>query len=167
MLEGTPSTASFMADILAGSPEKGLSWKKEVDVALPVTLRVLGSGDSFGSDGRNPSGCLLQAGKSRILLDCGAGSGASLKRPGVAPGSVGLVLVGHLHADHVAGLPLLFHDYQYQTPRRAPLQVAGPPGTRRRVELLHQALFPSARPRRFSDAYRTLAEGWEFRPPGM
>ncbi len=132
-----------------------------------LELLILGSGDPFGAGGRNQSACLIEAGRRRILLDCGAGCAASLKRLGVGTATVDLVLITHLHADHVAGLPFLYHDYQRATVRETPLRVAGPPGTRRRVESIYRALFPGRRRRRFRVDYRVLQAGRRFRPQGM
>ena len=132
-----------------------------------VFLRVLGSGDPFGSGGRNQSAYLLEAGGLKILLDCGAAAVPSLKKAGIDTAEVDLVLLSHFHGDHVAGLPFLFHDYQHITSRRSPILVAGPRGVRRRVETVYRVLFPPscARRRRFRVAYRVLEAGRPFRPP--
>jgi len=138
-------------------------------MSATVTLRILGSGDPFGSGGRNQSGYFLESGSRRILLDCGAPTVAALKRYGVDTARVGLVLLTHFHGDHVAGLPFLYHDYQHVTPRRSPLVVAGPAGVRDRVERICRTLYPSSAKvrRRFRIRYRVLAAGRAFRPPGM
>ena len=137
-------------------------------MSAPVFLRVLGSGDPFGSGGRNQSAYLLEGAGTRILLDCGAAAVASLKNLGVDTAGIDLVLLSHFHGDHVAGLPFLFHDYQYATLRRSPILVAGPRGVRRRVEAIYRVLFPraGARRRRFRVDYRVLRAGSPFRPPG-
>jgi ribonuclease BN (tRNA processing enzyme) len=132
-----------------------------------MMLRVLGSGDPFGSGGRNQSAYLVETGARRILLDCGAATVASLKKLRVDTARIDLVLLTHFHGDHVAGLPFLFHDYQHVTRRRAPLRVAGPRGVRRRVEEIYRALFPGGRRRRFRVEYRTLQADRPFRPAGM
>jgi ribonuclease BN (tRNA processing enzyme) len=139
-------------------------------VASRMILRVLGSGDPFGSGGRNPSSYLVEAGGRRILLDCGAGAVVSLKKAAVDTASLDLVLLSHFHADHVAGVPFLYHDYQRATLRRSPLLVAGPPGVRRRVETIYRALFPTPARRRFRVIYRSLRPDRSFRPrevPGL
>jgi len=137
-------------------------------MASSVFLRVLGSGDPFGSGGRNQSAYLLEAGGVRILLDCGASAVASLKKLGIDTAGIDLVLLSHFHGDHVAGLPFLFHDYQHATLRRSPIRVAGPGGAGRRVEAIYRVLFPrcGARRRRFQVEYRVLRAGRSFRPPG-
>jgi ribonuclease BN (tRNA processing enzyme) len=136
-------------------------------MSSPVFLRVLGSGDPFGSGGRNQSAYLLEAGGMRILLDCGAAAVASLKKLGIDTAGIDLVLLSHFHGDHVVGLPFLFHDYQHATLRRSPILVAGPRGVGRRIEAIYRVLFPraGARRRRFRAEYRVLRAGRPFRPP--
>ncbi len=136
---------------------------------MAVTLQVLGSGDPFGSGGRNQSGYLVESGSRRVLLDCGAPTVASLKRYSVDTAGVGLVLLTHFHGDHVAGLPFLYHDYRHVTLRRDPLIVAGPPGLRRRVEAVCRALYPgtATSPRRFRVEYRVLRADVPFHPARM
>jgi ribonuclease BN (tRNA processing enzyme) len=134
-----------------------------------VTLRVLGSGDPFGSGGRHQSAYLVEAGGWRILLDCGAGTLPGLRRFRVDPATLDLVLLTHLHGDHVAGLPVIFHAYQHLTPRSRPLRVAGPPGIRGRVESIYRTFYPPVpgAVRRFRVEYRTLPAGRAFQPDGL
>jgi ribonuclease BN (tRNA processing enzyme) len=134
-----------------------------------VTLRVLGSGDPFGSGGRHQSAYLVEAGPWRILLDCGAGTLPGLRRFRIDPAGLDLVLLSHLHGDHVAGLPVIFHAFQHVAPRSRPLSVAGPPGIRGRVESIYRTFYPPApgAPRRFRVDYRTLPAGRSFRPDGL
>lgn len=133
-----------------------------------VTLRVLGSGDPFGSGGRNSSGYLLRAGSDRVLLDCGPATIASLKRWQVDISGIRLILLTHFHGDHLGGLPFLLHDYQFITPRRFPLTIAGPPGLRPRVERVYESLFSGAKrqKRRYRLHFRVLRDGRLFRPGG-
>jgi ribonuclease BN (tRNA processing enzyme) len=137
-------------------------------VSPHLKLTVLGSGDPFGSGGRNQSGYLIQAGAARWLLDCGVTTLVSLKRLGVDPASLDLVLLTHLHGDHVAGLPLLFHEFQHLSGRATPLTVAGPRGVKTRVEAIYKVLFP-AKPgngRRFRVNYEVLEGNRRFFPAG-
>lgn len=133
-----------------------------------LTLTVLGSGDPFGSGGRNQSGYLIQAGESRWLLDCGVTTLVALKRLGVDPASLDLVLLTHLHGDHVAGLPLLYHEFQHLRRRASPLGVAGPRGVKTRVEGIYRVLFPfkPGNGRRFRVVYKVLSPNRPFMPAG-
>lgn len=133
-----------------------------------LMLTVLGSGDPFSSGGRNQSGYLIQAGNSRWLLDCGVTTLVSLKRMGVDPASLDLVLLTHLHGDHVAGLPFLFHEFQHLRGRSSPLEIAGPRGVKTRVEGIYRVLFPPkpGNGRRFRVNYRILEPHRPFLPAG-
>src|SRR5579859_6249578 len=65
-----------------------------------ITVTFAGSGDAFGSGGRLQA-CihLPPAGQQdAVLLDYGATSLAALKRQGLDPGEIGVVVVSHLHS---------------------------------------------------------------------
>jgi ribonuclease BN (tRNA processing enzyme) len=119
-----------------------------------------GSGDAFGSGGRFQACIHLRSqAPAPVLLDCGATSLTALRRCGLDPGEIGAVFVSHLHGDHFAGLPFLILDGQFSR-RTAPLVVAGPPGTGRRLTEAMECLFPgSSRVRR-----RFEVEVTELRP---
>jgi len=108
-----------------------------------VQLRVLGSGDAFGSGGRFQTCLHLSAGEDSLLIDCGASSLIAMRQAGVDPSAVCWVLVSHLHGDHFGGIPFLVLDGQFRR-RSRPLVVAGPPGLRARVEATMEALFPGS-----------------------
>jgi ribonuclease BN (tRNA processing enzyme) len=128
-----------------------------------------GSGDAFGSGGRLQACIHLQpadpsgpAGpRAPVLLDCGATSLPALRRCGLDPDRIAAVFVSHLHGDHFGGLPFLILDAQFAA-RTAPLAVAGPPGTGRRLTEAMECLFPgSSRVRR-----RFAVEVTELEPQG-
>lgn len=101
-----------------------------------VTVRVLGSGDPVASGGRLQSGTLVDDGQGLFLLDCGATVVAALAGSGVDPAAVELVLVSHLHGDHIAGLPFLLLARWFAARRgeaAGELTVAGPTGTEPRL----------------------------------
>jgi ribonuclease BN (tRNA processing enzyme) len=115
-----------------------------------VTVTFAGCGDAFGSGGRFQACIHLQhpALDQPALLDCGATSLTALRRCGLEPGEIGSVFVSHLHGDHFGGLPFLILDGQFSR-RTGRLVVAGPPGTRDRLALAMECLFPgSSRVRR-------------------
>jgi phosphoribosyl 1,2-cyclic phosphodiesterase len=62
---------------------------------------------SLGS-GSEGNGLVVEAGDTRILVDCGFGvrdTAARLGRLGIAPDSLSAILVTHEHSDHVGGVP--------------------------------------------------------------
>jgi phosphoribosyl 1,2-cyclic phosphodiesterase len=68
---------------------------------------------SIGS-GSEGNGLLVEAGKTRVLIDCGFGvrdTVARLARLGVAPESLTAILVTHEHNDHAGGVPAFAGKY--------------------------------------------------------
>jgi ribonuclease BN (tRNA processing enzyme) len=109
---------------------------------MPGTeVRFLDSGDAFCSAGRNQAAYLVTAGETAFLLDCGATALASLKLHGLDPSAIDTIFLSHLHGDHFAGLPFLFLEYAFETPRQRPLHICGPPGTGERVTRLFSAMY--------------------------
>jgi ribonuclease BN (tRNA processing enzyme) len=105
----------------------------------PVRVRFLGTGDPVGSGGRGQACIALHDRAGTFLLDCGATAVAAMARFGVDPAAVDMVLVSHLHGDHVAGLPfLLFARWLAARRGRAVgvLTVAGPAATEQRTRTL-------------------------------
>ena len=109
-----------------------------------VTVRFLGSGDAFGSGGRLQACLYVQSDEARFLIDCGASSLIAMKRFGVDPGLIDIILISHLHGDHFGGLPFLILDAQLITRRTRPLLVAGPPGLAARTREAMEVLFPGS-----------------------
>jgi ribonuclease BN (tRNA processing enzyme) len=126
-----------------------------------VRVTVLGSGDAFGSGGRAHSAYLIDTPSSTFLLDCGPTVLQSLKRVGRDPGEIDFVLLSHLHGDHFGGVPFLFLEYRYETPRSRPFQIFGPRDTKRRVEGLFTALYEDAacKPAPYTVSYTEVAPG--------
>jgi ribonuclease BN (tRNA processing enzyme) len=107
-----------------------------------MRLTVVGSGDAFGSGGRFNTCFLLEAAKATVLVDCGASSLVALQTRGINHGRVDAIVLSHLHGDHFGGLPFLLLDAQYLNRRERPLLIAGPPGTRARLDQAMEVLFP-------------------------
>ena len=122
-------------------------------------VRFIGSGDSFGSGGRFQTCILVDADGCRFLIDCGATSLVALKRAGVDPGSIDVVLLTHFHGDHCGGVPYVILDGQF-TKRVRPLVIAGPPGVRERITAAFEAALPtsSRTVQRFAVSYIELRE---------
>jgi ribonuclease BN (tRNA processing enzyme) len=99
----------------------------------------VGTGDAFGSGGRRNSAILVRERGRTLLLDCGPTTGAGLKQLGIDPREIDAIAISHFHGDHVAGIPFLLLDYVYQSPRRKPLSIYGPPTIRERVERITSA----------------------------
>jgi ribonuclease BN (tRNA processing enzyme) len=107
-----------------------------------MRLTIIGSGDAFGSGGRFNTCFLVEAAGRTILLDCGASSLVALKARSVDLNAIEGVLLSHLHGDHFGALPFLLLEYQFHSGRKRPLTIAGPPGTRERLNAACEVFFP-------------------------
>jgi ribonuclease BN (tRNA processing enzyme) len=109
-----------------------------------IQVQFLGSGDAFGSGGRLQTCILVKAPASAFLIDCGATALIGMRRFGVHPNDIDLILLTHLHGDHFGGIPFFVLDAQLICKRSHPLVIAGPPGTRRRIVAAMETLFPGS-----------------------
>ncbi len=108
----------------------------------PVHLTFLGTGDAFASHGRFQSGYMVEAESCRVLMEAGPTVLCAMKRMGFSPADIDIVLVSHLHGDHFGGLPFLLLEYLWESPRRKPLKIAGPPHLEERTWRLFNTMFP-------------------------
>src|SRR5947209_14362728 len=108
-----------------------------------VTLRFLGCGDAFAVGGLFHTSFYVEGGDLPLLVDWGATTLIALKRLAIDPGSIGYVVLSHLHGDHFGGLPWLILDGQFAK-REQPLVIAGPAGTEQRFTEMFEALYPGA-----------------------
>jgi ribonuclease BN (tRNA processing enzyme) len=126
-----------------------------------VSVRVLGSGDAFGSGGRSHSCFYFDAPGSKLLVDFGASAMVAMNRFGVDPRAIDAVVLSHLHGDHFGGLPFLLMDATFISRRTRPLIVAGPRGTAERLRQATDALFPGfwSYPKNFTLEFLELVDG--------
>lgn len=106
-------------------------------------LVVVGSGTVVPEGDRGGACYWLEMGGTLALLDCGPAAVQGLARLGLPWDRVTDLVLTHFHADHVAGVPALLFALKHgllPARRRAPLDVRGPPGTRRLFERLADAL---------------------------
>ncbi len=108
-----------------------------------MQLRFVGSGDAFGSGGRNNTCFHVTGDQVNFLIDCGASSLPALKRASIRREAIDLILITHFHGDHFAGLPFLLLDAQFSR-RTRPLVIAGPQGIERRLTQVMEALFENS-----------------------
>ena len=91
---------------------------------MDLDVVFLGTAASVPSAGRGLSSMLVRRGGDRILIDCGEGTQRQLMRStGLA--DLDVILITHLHADHVLGLPGLVKTFGLRD-REKPLVIAGP-----------------------------------------
>jgi ribonuclease BN (tRNA processing enzyme) len=118
--------------------------------AAPVAPRatrvvILGTGTPNADPDRSGPAVAIIAGGQAYLVDAGAGvvrRAALAARddsiPELTPPHLRRVFLTHLHSDHTVGLPDLMLT-PWVLERTAPLDVYGPPGTKRMVDLLSRA----------------------------
>jgi ribonuclease BN (tRNA processing enzyme) len=78
--------------------------------------------------GRPLSATLIRSGSETILFDCGENTQVNWRESGFAFRSTGSILLSHLHADHVAGLPGVLFQLAHAG-RSDPVTIYGPERT--------------------------------------
>ena len=109
-----------------------------------VTVRVVGCGDAFGSGGRLQTCFFVSSQQHHFLIDCGATALVGMKRFGVDPDRIETIFLSHLHGDHFGGLPFLLLHAHFAGERTRPLVIAGPEGTRPRLDAALEVFFPGS-----------------------
>jgi ribonuclease BN (tRNA processing enzyme) len=106
-----------------------------------LKLIVLGAGSIVPTPSRFGSGHYVEAGESRLLLDCGPGVLEKMRNLSLSPFKLTAVLLTHFHIDHVSDIfPLL--KLRAFTPEGLPnkspqkLRIFGPRGLKRFLEIL-------------------------------
>src|SRR3954449_5466587 len=92
-----------------------------------MRITVLGKSPAWQDAGGACSGYLVEGGGVRVLLDCGPGVFAKLRRFADYV-DVDAVVISHLHADHILDLVPFASGLRY-APRQQPVPVGGHPGT--------------------------------------
>lgn len=128
-----------------GAKARNLAYGAESGMTtMSVSVTVLGAGDAFASKGWFQAGYIINANGRRVLMEAGPTLLASMKRLGLAPDDLDVVLISHLHGDHFGGLPFLILEYLYESPRRRKLTLAGPPHLEERTWELFRTMYPES-----------------------
>ncbi|MBD9521735.1 MBL fold metallo-hydrolase [Ensifer sp. ENS02] len=98
---------------------------------MSTRLVLLGSkgGPAIRPGGPWPTSSLLQIGGRTVVVDCGLGVTRGLTDAGVALKTLDLIVITHLHSDHVLELGPLIHT-AWTAGLSQPVRVFGPAGTR-------------------------------------
>lgn len=92
-----------------------------------IDVLLLGTGAMVPLPDRYLSSMLFRIGGSLNLIDCGEGTQMSWRRFHWGFRRLDAIFLTHHHADHVAGLPGLFHTVA-NAGRTEPMHIYGPPG---------------------------------------
>jgi ribonuclease BN (tRNA processing enzyme) len=109
-----------------------------------MRLTIVGSGDAFGSGGRSNTCFWLETVKATLIVDFGASALSALKARMLDINKLDGIVLSHLHGDHFGGVPFLLLDAQFLGRREKPLTIAGPPGTRTRLDAAMEVFFPKS-----------------------
>ena len=93
---------------------------------LPIDFTFLGTAAARPYADEGSTAAFIQAGGSRILLDCGEGTQIQLDRLGLPLQKLDVVCISHMHGDHIYGLPGLITSMELGQ-RTRPLILIGPP----------------------------------------
>jgi ribonuclease Z len=106
--------------------------------AQGLKMTLLGTGSPAPSMDRFGPSILVEAGKQKLLFDCGRGATQRIGQNKVPFSEVDALFLTHLHSDHVVGIPDLWLTGWIRG-RTIPLRVWGPAGTREMMAHLEQA----------------------------
>lgn len=93
-----------------------------------IDLCLLGNGGMMPLPDRPLSATLIRSGSETILFDCGENTQVNWRRSGYAYRTTGAILLSHLHADHIAGLPGVLFQIAHSG-RTNPVIIYGPERT--------------------------------------
>ena len=93
---------------------------------MNLELFVLGCGGMMPLPGRYLTSVLLRRDGDLFLFDCGEATQISLKKLNIKWKKISVILISHMHADHVTGLPGILM-LSSQVERDDPLYIIGPP----------------------------------------
>lgn len=106
--------------------------------AQDLTVTLLGTGSPQPRMDRFGPSILVEAGKQKLLFDCGRGATQRIEQLKIPFAQVDILFLTHLHSDHVIGIPDLWLT-GWLRGRKTPLRVWGPTGTKEMMSHLEQA----------------------------
>ncbi len=133
MIKHRLAVGSLVCLLIASVP--GLRAQEPASIFITLGTQAGPGADKL----RSQPASLLIAGDQIILIDAGDGAAEQLAKVDVPLAKIRTILISHTHFDHIGGLfALLGMRYQTQTSER--LTIYGPPGIKRVVEGLIEAM---------------------------
>ncbi|MCX8202446.1 MAG: ribonuclease Z [Candidatus Micrarchaeota archaeon] len=121
-----------------------------------MRLVVLGSGAAVPSPERNLTSIALRYEGDVFLFDCGEGTQRQMMKYKISYSKVRMILISHLHGDHIFGIPGLLYTLSIEeNKRKEPLLIAGPKGTEKRIRELVSKDIPFLK-------IEEIDEGWNI-----
>ena len=100
-----------------------------------LDICLLGTGGTQPLSNRWLTSLMVRYQGHAVLVDCGEGTQIAAQRAGLSLKPIDKLLITHLHADHISGLPGLLHSMN-NAGRTEELSIIGPVGTERVVNSL-------------------------------
>lgn len=101
-------------------------------------VTLLGTGSPEPRMDRFGPSVLVEAGKKKLLFDCGRGAAQRIQQLKIPFADIDSLFLTHLHSDHTVGIPDLWLS-GWNRGRKTPLQVWGPAGTAAMMSHLAEA----------------------------
>jgi ribonuclease Z len=106
---------------------------------LEMRVVFLGTSGSMPTDARGSSSAVLKLGRDLVMFDCGEGTQRQMVRARVGFRRNMILLVSHLHGDHVLGIPGLLQTMSLLR-RERQLDIYGPKGLIEYVKAFTESL---------------------------
>src|SRR5690554_791283 len=94
---------------------------------MSFTVTILGTGAAIPTLVRGTTSQFINCKQRSILIDCGEGTQLQMRKFKIKFQNTQVILISHLHGDHVFGLPGLISTMQLLG-RKKPLTIIGPKG---------------------------------------
>src|SRR6266536_58374 len=122
-----------------------------------IDVVFLGTGGSLPTKERGLPSVALRRDGELILLDCGEGTQRQMMHAGLGFNRPTIILISHLHGDHILGLPGLLQTMS-SLARDKPLDLYGPKGLMKFLNLIYR---PLGYPANFGVRAKELSPGQE------
>lgn len=106
-------------------------------------VTFLGTADAFNAGGSANSCYWVRDSVGNFTVDFGPTALMRCHEYGFQLLDLDLILITHLHGDHIGGLPMLLLHLTYDMERTRPLYIAGPASTEAFIEQLWHGTYPS------------------------